>query len=190
MGTVVAVEKNGEICIAAETLTISGGSRKQTGDQVAHSDKIIRWGSSYLGTSSHPSWHLVLKHYISRQKKAPSFNSREAIFAEWLHLHQTLKEEYHLSSHTDEDDPFESSHFESLLINPHGLFKTYDLRSVEQFLRFAAIGSGSSYALGALHALYDRTPSAREIAERALLIACEFDDSSAPPITLYTVRKK
>jgi ATP-dependent protease HslVU (ClpYQ) peptidase subunit len=90
----------------------------------------------------------------------------------------------------DEDDLFESSKMESLIVNSHGIFKTYELRSVQQFIYFAAIGSGAQYALGALYALYDRFDSAEEVAREALKAVVEFDDSSGLPGSFYTVKSK
>jgi ATP-dependent protease HslVU (ClpYQ) peptidase subunit len=103
-------------------------------------------------------------------------------------LHPILKEKYALNSQGDDDDPFESSRFESIIVNSSGIFKTYELRSVQKFCRFAAIGSGGSYALGALEVLYSRLDTAEEIARAALETVVEFDDSSGLPGYFYTVK--
>ncbi len=190
MGIVLAVKKKGVICIASDSMTISSGNRKQTADHVVNSEKIIKWGTSYLGVTDHPAWPLVLTNYIKQLKQSPSLKSREEIFDELLKMHQVLKDKYYLVTENDEDDEFESSRFESLIINSHGIFKTYDLRSIQQFVYYAAIGSGASYALGALHALYDHLDSAEEIAKAALNVVVEFDDSSGLPGTFYSVKSK
>lgn len=190
MGIVLAVKKKDIICIASDSLTISGGSRKQTADHVVNSEKIVKWGTSYMGTTDHPVWPLVLKSYINQSKQSPSLKSKEEIFDELLKMHQVLKDKYFLVTEEDDDDEFESSRFESLIVNSHGIFKTYALRSVQHFIHFAAIGSGASYALGALHALYDRLDSAEEIAKAALSIVVEFDDSSGLPGIFHSVKSK
>ena len=190
MGIVLAVKKNDFICIASDSMAIIGGSRKQTANHVVNSEKIIEWGSSYVGITDHPVWMCVLKNYINQSKQHPPLKSSEEIFDELLKMHQIFKDKYYLVPEEDEDDPFESSRFESLIVNSHGIFKTYDLRSIQQFIHFAAIGSGSSYALGAMHTLYDRLDSAEEIAKAALNSVVEFDDSSGLPGTFYTVKSK
>lgn len=190
MGIVLAVKKKGSICIASDTMTVSGGSRKQTAEHVANPEKIVKWGSSYIGVAAHPTWSLVLNSYFKHEKHKPSLKSKDEIFDELMKLHQVLKEKYHLTPYNDEDDSFESSRFESLIGNSHGIFKTYELRSVQQFIQFAAIGSGAQYALGALHALYNRLDSAEDIAKAALNAVVEFDDSSGLPGTFYTVKSK
>ncbi len=187
MGVILAIKKKNHICIAADSLTISGGSRKQTADHVINPEKILKWGSSYIGIAGHPSWTGVLKSYFAHTKRKPLLHTREEIFEEWLHMHQILKDNYYLVPNR-EDDPFESSQFESIIINSKGIFKTYELRSIQQFTQFNAIGSGTNYALGALYALYDRLNSAEEIAKAALDAVVEFDDSSALPATFYTVK--
>jgi ATP-dependent protease HslVU (ClpYQ) peptidase subunit len=190
MGIVLAVKKNGVICIASDSMYVTGGSTKLTGDQVVNSEKIIEWGSSYIGITDHPVWPLVLKNYVAQSKQKPSLKSRGEIFDELLKMHQLLKDKYYLVNEVDEDDSFESSRFESLIINSYGIFKTYHLRSIQQFINFAAIGSGSSYALGALHALYDRLDSAEEIAKAALNVVTEIDDSSGLPGIFYSVKSE
>lgn len=188
MGIVVAVKKDDTICIASDTMTISGGSRKQSAEDVINSEKIVQWGSSYIGTADHPLWPLVLKSYICQQKAKPSLKSREEIFENFQQMHHVLKEKYYLVAPKDESDVFESLGFESLIVNAHGIFKTYELGSIQQFIRFSAVGSGAEYALGALHALYDRLGSAQEIAAAVLKVVAELDDSSGLPGIFFTVK--
>lgn len=189
MGTVLAVKKKGKICIAADTMTVSGGSRKQTASHVENSEKIIRCGSSYIGTTDHPTWQLALGTYFEALKRKPKLGSEEEIFGVLLKMHPVLKDKYFLSS-CEDDEPFESSRFESLIVNHQGIFKTYKLRSVQEFIHFAAIGTGASYALGALYALYDRLNSAEDIARATLNAVAEFDDSTGLPGTFYTIKKE
>jgi len=188
MGIVLAVKKKNVICIAADTMTVSGGSRKQTASYVDNSEKIIKCGTSYIGTADHPTWKLTIERYLGGLKHKPTFSSQEEIFTELLKMHKALKDKYFLSSNEGEE-PFESSRFESLIVNPHGIFKTCKLRSIQEFIQFSAIGSGASYALGALHALYDQLDSAEEIAKAALSMVTEFDDSSGLSGTFYIIKK-
>ena len=190
MGLVIALTKGNETCIAADSMSIIGGSRKVTGDDISNADKIVSWGNSYIGTTDHSLWPALLQHYALKQGCKPKLDSTQAVFGELLTLHQALKDHYFLSEETssDDDDPFETSGFSSLIVNPHGIFQTYDLRSVQQFTRFAAIGSGSSYAFGALYALYDVLDSVEEIARAVVRIVSELDDSTGGPMTLYRVK--
>jgi ATP-dependent protease HslVU (ClpYQ) peptidase subunit len=99
-----------------------------------------------------------------------------------------MKEDYHLISSSEDNDCFECCRFELLIINTAGIFKTYELRSVQQFAQFYAIGTGASYALGAIQALYDQENSAETIVKRSLEIAASFDDSTGLPGTFYSLK--
>jgi ATP-dependent protease HslVU (ClpYQ) peptidase subunit len=74
------------------------------------------------------------------------------------------------------------------IMNRHGLFALYSLRAVDRFKRFAAVGSGSHYALGAMYAVYERDLSAPQIARIGVRAGIEFDHASLGPVTLRQVR--
>lgn len=188
MTTILAVKKNKTICIGADTLTIIGGSRKQSADDVVNSDKIIKYKSNYIGVSGNHSLLLAIKDYFKRSKKKHSFTTEEEVFSELCQLHCAMKEEYHLIPLSESDDCFENSRFELLIVNAAGIFKTYELRSVQQFAQFYGIGTGASYALGAMQALYDQEDSAEIIAKKSLEVAAEFDDSTGLPGTFYSLK--
>ena len=74
-----------------------------------------------------------------------------------------------------------------VIANRHGIFGVYPMREIYEFSRIWAIGSGRKFAMGAMYAVYDQALSAREIAEIGVRAGCEFDVSSAMPMTVYTV---
>ena len=59
-----------------------------------------------------------------------------------------------------------------------------------EFERFWAIGSGRRFALGAMHAVYDKARTAREVAAAGVAAGCEFDTNSAAPLRLQTLKLK
>jgi ATP-dependent HslUV protease, peptidase subunit HslV len=95
--------------------------------------------------------------------------------------HQILKEKYFLNIKEEEDDPYESSQITTLIANTHGIFGVYSYREVFSFDRFWAIGSGKTFALGAMYAAFDSLGSAHELAELGVNAGAEFDKSSALP---------
>jgi ATP-dependent HslUV protease subunit HslV len=104
-------------------------------------------------------------------------------------VHEKLKNEYFINTKEDEDDPYESSQIVCLIANPGGIFGVYSYREVFSFDRFWGIGSGRNYALGAMHAVYDRPDlDAGAIARIGVEAGIEFDKSSAAPIDVHTVR--
>ena len=86
------------------------------------------------------------------------------IFDVFLKLHPRLKQEYFLNPRGGDDEAYESSQMTLLIANQHGIFGLYSMRTVLEYERYWASGSGSDYALGAMHAGYD-TKAALEIAE-------------------------
>lgn len=76
-----------------------------------------------------------------------------------------------------------------LIANPRGIFGVAEHRTVQEFSRFYAYGSGSDYALGALYALYDQPGlGAEDIARRAIEAAAEFDDGTGLPVLSHSLR--
>ena len=72
-----------------------------------------------------------------------------------LEITSNSKDEYFLNVVEGENDDYESSQMESLIANPMGIFAVYSWREVFEHERFWALGSGTEYALGAMHAAYD-----------------------------------
>jgi ATP-dependent HslUV protease, peptidase subunit HslV len=189
MSTVVVVRKNGKACIAADSL-ISYGSLTQSASYLTYRPKLIQVGSTYIGLVGSTSHEMVLRHYFSRPNKRPAFKDRASIFHTWVELHRALKEEYHLNPNEEKEDPYETTRISALLANPFGIFGVYPLRSVDEYTKFWAMGAGDEFALGAMHACYERLESVEEIAQAGIEAAAEFDNSTALPITLYTVKLK
>ena len=76
-----------------------------------------------------------------------------------------------------------------LIANPHGIFGVAAHRTVQEFSRFYAYGSGSDYALGAMYFAYGNPKlDAEQIARHGIEAAAEFDDGTGLPITCFTLR--
>lgn len=190
MPTVVAVKKQGSICIGADLLAIDK-SRKYMAKDVLNLERVVKIDKDvYMGAVDHPAWPLILKNYFKYSKRTHHFSNPDEIFEELLHLHPILKEKYFTYPDPDEEEPFECSQFESLIINQSGLFKTSWLRAVQEYSRFCAVGSGSAYALGAMGAVYEKGESAEEIARIGLTIASEYDTDTGPPGKFFKLSLK
>lgn len=185
MTTIVVVKKNGVAAIAADSLTTFGTTRlAQSYD--AHSDKIQRFGDTFVGIAGSAAHHLVIEN-ILRKQQGLKFDGKEAIFETFSKIHPVLKEEHFLNPKEEEDDPYESSQMTTVVVNKTGIYAVYSMREVFEFNRFWAIGSGREFALGAMYAVFDKAKSAEQIARIGVLAGCEFDTGSAEPITTYTV---
>lgn len=189
MSTIVVVRKNGQACIAADSLTTFGDLRMGSAYDKAH-DKVQAYDGGYFGIVGSAAHALVMESVLAENKVEIDFGSRLGIFETFRALHPVLKEHYFLNSKDEEDDPYEATHIDALICNPNGIFGVYSLREVSEYQKFWAIGSGSEFALGAMHALYDRLDSAEEIARAGVEAGAEFNSSSALPMSLHTIQLK
>jgi len=141
MSTVVVVRKNDTACIAADSLT-SFGDTKQSADFVSDANKIIHFEDFYLGIVGSAAHQLVIRSLLANHANKIDFSSQMAIFETLKQIHPILKEEYFLNSKDEEDDAYESSRVDALLMTPNGIFGIYSLREVDEYTRFWAVGSG------------------------------------------------
>jgi len=187
MSTVVVVSKNHHACIAADSLT-SFGDTKQPGAYIADADKIIHGDGFYMGIVGSAAHQLVLQSLFRRHADKVDFSDRLSIFETLNAIHPILKDEYFLNSKDEEEDPYESSRYDSLLMTSQGIFGLYSLREVDEYTRYWAVGSGAEYALGAMYSVYDQLDSAEAIARAGIEAGAQFDSSSALPMTTYAMK--
>lgn len=186
MSTIVVVKKAGKVCIAADSLT-SFGDLRLGADYDADHDKILKHGSSYLGIVGSAAHQLVMESILKHEDVNVDFSSKLAIFETFRSLHPVLKDKYFLIAKDEDDDPYESTQIDALIASPHGIFGVHSLREVCEYKKFWAIGSGSEYALGAMHAVYELLDSAEEIAAAGVRAGAEFNNASALPMSSYSV---
>jgi ATP-dependent HslUV protease subunit HslV len=188
MTTLVAVRKNDQIAIAADSLTTFGDTRLSAQfDRTP--DKILRYQDNYIGLCGSAAHQLVFQSLLAKDSEF-DFATKAGIFETFRKLHPILKEQHFLNPKEEEDDPYESTQVTALVANAHGIFGVYSMREVFEYTRFWAVGSGREFALGAMHALYERLPTAAAVAEAGIDAGATFDKNSGMPMTLYTVALK
>ena len=188
MTTIAVVRKNGYAAIAADTMT-KWGSGKETADYIVNHGKIFRVHDSYLGVTGNATFQAILRDYFSRPRVYARFDNANEIFKTWQKLHAVLKQDYYLVAGHGEDDSIESSRMDVLIVNARGIFGVAAHRTVQEFAKFYAFGSGGDVALGVMYAMYgDPAHSAEAVARRAIEGAAEFDDSTGAPVTSYAVK--
>src|SRR5919112_2517845 len=174
MTTIAVVRKNGYAAIAADTMT-KWGSGKETADYIVNHGKIFRIGNSYLGVTGNATLQAILRDYFSRPRVYAKFDSPIEIFKTWQKLHTVLKQDYYLVAGHGEDDAIESSRMDVLIVNARGIFGVAAHRTVQEFSKFYAFGSGGDVALGVMYATdADPTRSAEQVARFAIDGAAEF----------------
>lgn len=193
MTTLVVVRKAGQVAIAADALVSFGDTR--LGARYEANSKIMRVdtpaGLSYVGAAGSVAHFPVLRkalHTLPRDQVR--LGSKDEVFDTFTRLHPLLKEQFFLQTKEDDNDPYESSQYSVLVANATGIYGLYSYREVFEFKEFWGIGSGRSFALGAMHAVWDKARTAREVAMAGIHAGCEFDKNSSPPVECFTMRLK
>ena len=193
MTTLVIVKKAGQVAIAAETLVTFGDTR--LGSRFEANSKILRLdtpqGVNYVGMAGSVAHFPVLRKAMgSLPPEQVLLGSKDEIFDTFTRLHPVLKDQFYLQTKEDDNDPYESSQFSVVIANQTGIYGLYSYREIFEFKQFWGIGSGRSFALGAMHAIWDKAKTAREVAMVGVNAGCEFDKNSAPPVELHSLKLK
>ena len=188
MTTIAVVRKNGYAAIAADTMT-KWGTGKETAEYIVNHGKIFRVGDTWLGATGNATFQAILRDYFARPRVYARFETPLEIFKTWQKLHGVLKQDYYLVAGHGEDDAIESSRMDVLIANNRGVFGVAAHRTVQEFSKFYAFGSGGDVAMGAMYVAYaDPQRSAEDIARLAIEASAEFDDSTGMPVVVQTVK--
>ena len=188
MTTLVAVRKNDEIAIAADSLTTFGDTRLPP-EFDRNPDKIVRYRDTYIGLCGSAAHQLVFQNLLASHPNL-DFSTKAGIFETFRKLHPILKEQHFLNPKEEEDDPYESTQITALIANASGIFGVYSMREVFEYSRYWAVGSGREFALGAMFAEYPKLRTAAAIARAGIAAGATFDRNSGLPLTIYTVPVK
>jgi ATP-dependent HslUV protease, peptidase subunit HslV len=188
MTTIAVARKNGYVAIAADTMT-KWGPNKETAEYIANSEKIFKVGDTYVAITGNTTFKAILADYFSRSRVAARFDTPQNIFKTWQAMHAALKDDYFLVPGASSDDPIESTRVDVLLANKYGIFGVAAHRTVQEFSKYYAFGSGGEIAMGAMYAVYgDKNKSAVQLTRLGVEAAAEFNDSTGLPLTSYAVK--
>ena len=193
MTTLVVVKKAGQVAIAADSLVTFGDTmlphRYETNSKIFKVE--TPQGASYVGMAGTVAHFPALRKAMAALPKAELLlGSRDEVYDTFLRLHPMLKDTFFLQTKEDDNDPYESSQFTTVIANATGIYGLYSYREIFEFKEFWGIGSGRSFALGAMHACWGKAKTAREVAVAGLNAGCEFDKNSAGPIEVFTLKLK
>ncbi len=193
MTTVTVVKKNGMVAMASDSLVTFGDTR--LGHTFEANEKIFTvaavGGPTLVGTAGTVAHFPALRKALTSLPKGElKLHSKDEVYDTFLKLHTVLKETFFLQTKEEDCDPYESMQFSVLLANSAGIFGLYSYREVFEFKQFWGVGSGRSFALGAMSAAYAKTKTAKELAHVGVTAGCEFDKNSGLPIVSHTIRLK
>ena len=176
MTTIVAIKTPQAICLAADS-RVSWGNDTQP-DSNLISRKIIRWGDVRIGAAGSGTVNELLSQWLESigptELRTPAEVFR--LFQQfWKHARKSgsVVRDQRSSS----EDQLADLDAEWIVASPHGLFYVGEDLSVERMERYAAVGSGRKYALGAIEALLFWDPGilAETVARLAVRMAALFD---------------
>lgn len=175
MSIVVAVRKNNSIVMAADTLTCFSDDERVPAENCT-SAKIMRIGDSIFGGAGWGIYDDIFVDYLS-DREPPTFENERVVFSFFLYLWRALHDRYPFVNDqaSSKDSPFGDLDSSFLIANRHGIFRIASDMSVTRFQQYHAIGSGTPYALGAMHAVYGAASSAKDIAEHGVRAAIAFN---------------
>jgi ATP-dependent protease HslVU (ClpYQ) peptidase subunit len=175
MSIAVAVQKQKEIVIAADTQDNFGSSTVSTENY--RSRKIMQLGSSYIAATGWGIYEDILTDYVTKVSEVP-LTTKAQVFTFFMKFWKDLHEHYSfVKDQTEEehDSPFGGLDATFLIANSHGIFYVSSNMSVTKFERYFAIGSGADFSLGVMYALYDGELPAESIARKAVSAAQTFN---------------
>ena len=108
MSTVVAVKKENQICLAADSLTTFGETKLLAQFDQSY-EKIFSFAESFIGIVGSAAHQMVLENALIRMRNDVVFSDRQTIFNTFNKLHPILKENYYLNPKEEEEDAYESS---------------------------------------------------------------------------------
>ena len=187
MGTLVAVRTDNSFVLAADALNLMEEIVNPTLN-VANSC-IVRLGDSLLGFNCSYAYQQAAELAISavHARALPTLESKEEIRKFFQGLHDVLKSNYQFFP-AQQPGMFEASPMNALVANRAGIFKVDSSRAVYEFTNFWAVGSGEAFALGALHAIYDTSLLAEQLARRALAACGEFEANRGRNVEAISIR--
>ena len=175
MSIAAAVQKQGQIVIAADTQDNFGSSK--VGIENYRSKKILPIGDSYIAATGWGIYEDILTDYFTHVPEV-ALDTKAHIFAFFMKFWRDLHEHYSFvkdQSEEEHESPFGGLDATFLIANPQGIFYVSSNMSVTKFERYFAIGSGADFSLGVMYALYDTDLPAEAIAEKAVEAAKTFN---------------
>lgn len=176
MSIIVGVRKKGATVIAADVSTSFGSENHRPPNYV--SPKLHPVGGTVVGCAGWGLYSRIIQR-ASEDGDCPEPRDPYGIQDFFYWLLGEMRARYgwvNDQSSGKESGPFVDFDASFLVVSEAGVFRVSPELSVLPYTRYAAIGSGSRYAMGACFALYDTDLEARDIAVRAVRAAIEFND--------------
>jgi ATP-dependent HslUV protease subunit HslV len=189
MSIAVAVRTGNDIVLATDSKRTFGGNA--VSESNLRDVKLRRVGDAYLATTGWGVYANILDDYL-RITKNPRLSDSRQIFTFFRGFWKALHQRYAFVNDqcTESDSPFGDLDASFLIVSKSGIFYVACDMSVTEFQQYYAVGSGATYALGAMHALYTPSGRAEAIARKAVAAASSLDIYCGGEVNLVTLRAK
>ncbi|MCH2133618.1 MAG: hypothetical protein MK116_07695 [Phycisphaerales bacterium] len=187
MSIIVAIHRHATITMGADTLTCFGDG-EQSPQENCQTRKILPMGEAFIGGTGWAVYDDIIEHWMAN-REAPTLDTKSAVFAYFLELWQGMRDGYPFvnDQSNSKDTPFADLDSTFLVAGSGGLFKVSSDLGVTAFNRYAAIGSGAEYAMGAIECLWDRIEDDEALVRAAIEAACRLDVHCGGQIDLVRV---
>lgn len=189
MSIAVAVRTARDIVLATDSKRTFGGNAVPESN--LRDIKLRRVGEAYLATTGWGVYANILDDYL-RVVRNPRLTDSRQIFTFFRGFWKALHQRYAFVNDqcTESDSPFGDLDASFLVVARSGIYYVACDMSVTEFQNYYAVGSGASYALGAMHALYAPNVRAEQVARRAVAAASALDIYCGGEVNLVTLRPK
>ncbi len=189
MSIAVAVRVADEIVLATDSKRTFGGGAVP--EDNLRDVKLQKIGDAYIATTGWGIYTNILDDYLKTVRK-PRLHDTAAIFAFFRTFWKALHTRYQFVNDqcSETDSPFGDLDASFLVVNQSGIFYVACDMSVTRFENYYAVGSGATYALGAMHALHGPRASAEAIARRAVAAASALDIYCGGDVNLVKLRAR
>lgn len=189
MSIAVAVRTGNDIVLATDSKRTFGGNAVPESN--LRDVKLRRVGDAYLATTGWGVYANILDDYLRSTRNTRLTDSR-AIFTFFRGFWKALHQRYAFVNDqcTESDSPFGDLDASFLVAAKSGIFYVACDMSVTEFQNYYAVGSGATYALGAMHALWTPAAKAEPIARKAVAAASALDIYCGGEVNLVTLKAK
>ena len=122
MSIIVVARKGGQAAIAADSMQSDDGLKLHA-PYVSNHEKIIRFQETYIGLAGWAAGQDIFESIVREHSDKLDFSSRAAIFETARQLHGLMKNDYHIDTQEEKDQPVESSQLSMMIANAHGIFE-------------------------------------------------------------------
>jgi ATP-dependent protease HslVU (ClpYQ) peptidase subunit len=187
MTTIVGIrrEQHKEVWVGSDTLLTSPGLRL---------GKMSKTALVNAGTDNEtciaiagPATAILAVQDILSELQLDDWSTTLAVYRNMLAIHCQMRDHHGLITTEHEDDTFESSQFQSIVANSHGMWMTLNSREVIPVVNLCAIGSGREIAIGVVEGMGMLDPEAT--IKRALMVASQYDKSTGKEAEIWSNEK-